>query len=135
MNDLFLFDLERSIQRSITDFVLATIGSGKDLCSLWILLPHSVLLGYVHCIAFYPFIYYIKVEVTIMETTSRTSKTSTTSMTVRLDSSVKKQAQKIYSELGIDMTTAINVFLRQSIRSKGFPFDVNLYLIPYNYRR
>ncbi len=50
----------------------------------------------------------------------------TTSMTVRLDSSVKKQAQKIYSELGIDMTTAINVFLRQSIRSKGFPFDVNL---------
>lgn len=50
----------------------------------------------------------------------------TTSMTIRLDSSVKKQAQKIYSELGIDMTTAINVFLRQSIRSKGFPFDVNL---------
>ena len=51
---------------------------------------------------------------------------TTTSMTIRLDSSIKKQAQKIYSELGIDMTTAINVFLRQSIRSKGFPFDVNL---------
>ncbi len=58
--------------------------------------------------------------------TATTPKASTTSMTVRLDSSVKKQAQKIYSELGIDMTTAINVFLRQSIRSKGFPFDVNL---------
>ena len=58
--------------------------------------------------------------------TATTPKTSKTSMTVRLDSCVKKQAQKVYSELGIDMTTAINVFLRQSIRSKGFPFDVNL---------
>lgn len=47
-------------------------------------------------------------------------------MTVRLDKSIKEQAQKIYSELGIDITTAINVFLRQSIRCKGFPFDVNL---------
>ena len=52
--------------------------------------------------------------------------TQTTSMTVRLNKDIKKQAQLIYSELGIDMTTAINVFLRQSIRSKGFPFDVNL---------
>lgn len=52
--------------------------------------------------------------------------TATTSLTIRLDKTVKSQAQSIYSELGIDMTTAINVFLRQSIRSKGFPFDVNL---------
>ncbi len=56
----------------------------------------------------------------------RTATTSKTSMTIRLDSSIKKEAQAIYSELGIDMTTAINVFLRQSIRSKGFPFVVNL---------
>ena len=51
---------------------------------------------------------------------------ATTSMTVRLDKNIKKAAQSIYSELGIDMTTAINVFLRQSIRSKGFPFDVTI---------
>lgn len=56
----------------------------------------------------------------------RTATSSKTSMTIRLDSSIKKEAQTSYSELGIDMTTAINVFLRQSIRSKGFPFDVNL---------
>ncbi|MBR1937976.1 MAG: type II toxin-antitoxin system RelB/DinJ family antitoxin [Spirochaetales bacterium] len=49
-----------------------------------------------------------------------------TSVTVRLNRDVKNQAQKIYSELGVDMTTAINVFLRQSIRSNGFPFEVNL---------
>lgn len=51
---------------------------------------------------------------------------TTTSMTVRLDKSIKTEAQHIYSELGIDMTTAINVFLRQSIRSNGFPFEVSL---------
>ena len=52
--------------------------------------------------------------------------TASTSVTVRLNRDVKNQAQRIYSELGIDMTTAINVFLRQSIRSNGFPFEVNL---------
>jgi DNA-damage-inducible protein J len=56
----------------------------------------------------------------------QTATAATTTMTIRLDKDVKKQAQTIYSELGVDMTTAINVFLRQSIRSKGFPFDVNL---------
>lgn len=54
------------------------------------------------------------------------TKQGTTSMTVRLNKDVKNQAQAIYSELGIDMTTAINVFLRQSIRNNGFPFKVNL---------
>ena len=49
-----------------------------------------------------------------------------TSMTIRTNSKVKKQAQDVYSKLGIDMSTAINVFLRQSIRYKGFPFDVTL---------
>ena len=51
---------------------------------------------------------------------------ATTSMTIRLDKDIKSAAQSIYKELGIDMTTAINVFLRQSIRSTGFPFAVNL---------
>ena len=51
---------------------------------------------------------------------------SDTSMTIRTNSKIKKQAQEVYSKLGIDMSTAINVFLRQSIRYKGFPFEVTL---------
>lgn len=51
---------------------------------------------------------------------------SDTSMTIRTNSKIKKQAQEVYSKLGIDMSTAINVFLRQSIRHKGFPFEVTL---------
>lgn len=32
----------------------------------------------------------------------------------------------LYGELGVNLTTAINVFLRQSLRAGGFPFDVRL---------
>ncbi len=49
-----------------------------------------------------------------------------TSMTVRMDRDVKKQAQLLFSELGMDMTTAVNVFLKQAIRANGFPFDIRL---------
>lgn len=51
---------------------------------------------------------------------------TTTNFTVRMDSDIKKQCEAIYGELGINLTTAINVFLRQSLRAGGFPFDVRL---------
>ena len=49
-----------------------------------------------------------------------------TSMNIRMNKDVKLHAQKIFNDLGIDLTTAVNVFLRQSIRYQGFPFDVTL---------
>lgn len=49
-----------------------------------------------------------------------------TSTNIRIDLEVKKQAQEIFSELGLDMTTAVNIFLRQVIQYHGFPFDVRL---------
>jgi DNA-damage-inducible protein J len=49
-----------------------------------------------------------------------------TSMTIRMNREVKQQAQQIFTDLGMDMTTAINVFLRQAISYKGFPFEVTL---------
>lgn len=49
-----------------------------------------------------------------------------TSMTIRMNKEVKKEAQKIFNSLGMDMTTAVNVFLRQAIYHRGFPFDVRL---------
>ena len=51
---------------------------------------------------------------------------TTTNFAVRMDSDIKKQCEAIYGELGINLTTAINVFLRQSLRAGGFPFDVRL---------
>lgn len=51
---------------------------------------------------------------------------NTTNFSVRLDSDIKKQCEALYGELGINLTTAINVFLRQSLRVGGFPFDVRV---------
>lgn len=50
---------------------------------------------------------------------------NTTNFSVRMDSDVKKQCE-LYRELGMNLTTAINVFLRQSLRVGGFPFEVRL---------
>lgn len=55
-----------------------------------------------------------------------TKKPNTTSFSVRMDKDIKSQCEAIYGELGINLTTAINVFLRQSLRAGGFPFDVRL---------
>lgn len=51
---------------------------------------------------------------------------SKTSMSIRLDSEVKEQAQQVFNSLGMDMTTAINIFLCQAIQYQGLPFDVRL---------
>ena len=51
---------------------------------------------------------------------------ATTNFSVRMDSELKKECEALYSELGMTLTTAINVFLRQSLRSGGFPFEVRL---------
>ena len=51
---------------------------------------------------------------------------TTTNFSVRMDSDIKKQCEALYGELGINLTTAINVFLRQSLRAGGFPFDVRI---------
>lgn len=48
------------------------------------------------------------------------------SISIRLDSEVKEQAQQVFSNLGMNMTTAINIFLRQAIQYQGLPFDVRL---------
>lgn len=51
---------------------------------------------------------------------------NTTNFSVRMDSEIKKQCEMLFGELGMNLTTAINVFLRQSLRVGGFPFDVKL---------
>lgn len=45
---------------------------------------------------------------------------------VRIDSEVKNQSEAIFSSLGLNLTAAINVFLRKAIQAGGFPFDVRL---------
>lgn len=49
-----------------------------------------------------------------------------TNLSIRTDKEVKIAAEKIFEELGLNMTTAINIFLRQTIRSNGIPFELKL---------
>lgn len=50
----------------------------------------------------------------------------TTNFSVRMDSDLKKECEALFNELGMNLTTAINVFLRQSLRTGGLPFEVRL---------
>lgn len=45
---------------------------------------------------------------------------------VRVDDSLKKNADALFSDLGLDTPTAIRIFLNQAIRRHGLPFDVSL---------
>ena len=51
---------------------------------------------------------------------------STTNLNIRTDKDVKEQAEQLFAELGLNMTTAINLFLRTAIRKHGIPFDLYL---------
>lgn len=51
---------------------------------------------------------------------------STTNLNIRIDEDVKKQSDEIFNELGLNMTTAINIFLRTTIREHGIPFGLKL---------
>jgi DNA-damage-inducible protein J len=41
---------------------------------------------------------------------------------VRIDHDTKIQAQQILNEMGMDISTAINIFIKQVVRNHGFPF-------------
>ena len=45
-------------------------------------------------------------------------------VTFRVDEEIKKQADALFSELGMSLSTAFNIFLRQAIREQGLPFVV-----------
>ena len=49
-----------------------------------------------------------------------------TAITFRTNSETKAEAQRILAELGMDISTALNVFLKKVVRTESIPFDVSL---------
>lgn len=47
-------------------------------------------------------------------------------MNIRVDAELKRRAEDIYRELGMNLSTAVNIFLRQSVRYGGIPFELRL---------
>ena len=50
---------------------------------------------------------------------------SSVNVTIRVDENIKKQADELFSDLGMSLSTAMNLFLRQSIREQQLPFAVS----------
>lgn len=48
----------------------------------------------------------------------------TSAVNVNVDSEIKKQATEILNDLGLNMSTAINMFLTQVVKQDGIPFEV-----------
>jgi len=51
---------------------------------------------------------------------------NTTNISIRMDSDLKAQADALFNELGMNITTAFNIFVRQSLREGKIPFDISL---------
>jgi len=43
---------------------------------------------------------------------------------IRMDDGLKEKADSLFDELGLNMTTAINIFVRQVVRQGRIPFDI-----------
>jgi DNA-damage-inducible protein J len=50
----------------------------------------------------------------------------TINLSIRMDKALKEQAENLFSELGMNMTTAFNIFVRQSVRQGKIPFEISL---------
>ncbi len=49
---------------------------------------------------------------------------NTINVNIRVDEELKKQTENVLSDMGLNMTTAVNIFLRQIVRTGGIPFEI-----------
>ena len=52
------------------------------------------------------------------------AKATTSNISIRMDSNLKAAAEALYEELGMNISTAFNIFVRQSLRERGIPFKI-----------
>ena len=50
---------------------------------------------------------------------------------IRIDDDLKIRADNIFNELGLNMTTAFTMFIRQTIRQGGIPFEITTRKDPF----
>ena len=49
-----------------------------------------------------------------------------TTITIKTDPQIKSAAKELFAQFGVDMTSAINMFLRQAVRTQSIPVDLRL---------
>ena len=67
------------------------------------------------CILFVINLYYICKNILTM---------ATSIMQIRIDTNLKKEATELFEDLGLDLPTAIRIFLKKAVKVKGIPFDI-----------
>ena len=50
---------------------------------------------------------------------------------IRMDKDVKEQADQLFNELGFNLTTAVNAFVKQALRERAIPFRIKTDTDPY----
>lgn len=49
---------------------------------------------------------------------------ATTNLSIRIDKETKRQAEELFGNLGMNISTAFNIFIKQSLRVRGIPFEI-----------
>lgn len=57
---------------------------------------------------------------------NKSRRNAVSQIAVRVDDELKKEATAIFNELGLDMSTAVKLFLKQSVLTRSIPFEVKL---------
>lgn len=50
---------------------------------------------------------------------------ATTSVTIRMDENLKRQAEILFEDMGLNMTTAITMFTKAVVRQNKIPFEIS----------
>jgi len=50
---------------------------------------------------------------------------------IRIDENLKQEADSLFNELGLNMTTAVNIFIRQAVRQGRIPFEITINTDPF----
>jgi len=57
-----------------------------------------------------------------------------TNLTIRIDEELKHEAEVLFSKIGLNMSSAINVFFRQAVGSQSIPFELKVHDAEYQTR-
>ena len=50
----------------------------------------------------------------------------TTNVNIRMDKDIKERADWLFGEMGLNMTSAVNIFVRQALRQGKIPFEISV---------
>ena len=50
---------------------------------------------------------------------------ASTSVTIRMDENLKRRAEALFEDMGLNMTTAVTVFVKAAVRQNKIPFEIS----------